>query len=365
MKNIRKDNKGITLVILVLTIVILIILSSVTIYTGVDTYKNAKVVKFVEQMKFIQSKVDELVNKSPKEELINMGEAITTDEQKNALSSAYKNQEISNNDIAKYRYFSKEKILEVFDTENIDDEIMINFETREVVSLYGIKYEEKIYYTQYKLPNGQNIINNNNQAERALNFKLELSIDGLNSVVTISNISISNGTLMYQKDGSDYWTSITNYTEKEKDETINISETGIYKFKLIDNVSRNQSPEQNLNIVLTNKPRAENNMTFITNAEGKFVYNYAGNSENWAYAKDNTNGSYYVWVPRFASDVNSNIKFIKGTSNNFTDNKYIDNSKWTISNDFVATDGTALTGKWVNVSQPNQPGLNLINLVKY
>ena len=57
MKKITKDNKGITLVALIITIIIMLILTSVTVYTGINTYNSSKVNAFVTKMQLLQTKV--------------------------------------------------------------------------------------------------------------------------------------------------------------------------------------------------------------------------------------------------------------------------------------------------------------------
>ena len=339
MKKLTKENKAITLVALVITVVIMLILISVTTYTGIDTYKNVKVNQFVDRMQLIQAKVDEC---SP-DELKTLGSDAASHQ--GMLEKAYNNGEgISSSDISQYRYFSSDDLLNTFDLDDINDEVIINFNTREVISLTGIDYEGKIYYTQYKLPNGQMRVTTNTNT-RNLDFSLTPTMDGLNAKITISGISITNGTLYYQKDGDNYWTTITNYTETSKNSTINLTESGKYKFKLVDNVTNNQI-EKELNVVLTNKPKTG----------GALSYNYAGDSTSWAYAQ--SGGLWYVWIPRFASDANNNIKFIKGNSNTATDNTYIDNT-YTVHSKF----GADLTGLWVNVNSQNQAGLNMVDLL--
>ena len=198
MKEITKDNKGITIISLIITIIIMSILISVTTYSGIDSYKNAKVTNFVAQMQLIQSKVDGLVGSKTIEEINSMGlKEITTEEQRNAINSAYNNGEITTNDISKYKLFTTTDLLDIFDIDDIENDIMINFETREVVSVKGVKHEgTTYYYTQYKLPNGQTIIQNEAKTNRDLTFSIGTTINGLNANIKISNISITNGTLI-------------------------------------------------------------------------------------------------------------------------------------------------------------------------
>ena len=56
-----KNNKGITLVALIITVILMLILVSAAAYSGINTYKNTQVAKFIAQMQLIQTKVDELV----------------------------------------------------------------------------------------------------------------------------------------------------------------------------------------------------------------------------------------------------------------------------------------------------------------
>lgn len=356
MNKITKDNRGITLVALIITIILMLILVSVTAYSGINSYKNTQVTKFVTQMQLLQAKVDDLVSSKTIEELNSMDlQTPTTQEQQNVIKSAINNGEVSVNNVDKYKVFTKEDVLNILDVEDVQNDIMANFETREIVSLTGIEYEGKTYYTQYKLPNGQTAISNES-VSRDLSFTPEILIDGINSTVTIKDIKITNGTLSYKEQSDNYPQTITNYTEKDKEYKINISKSGSYVFILRDNTSDKTNEQQEI-ITLTNKPKASSNLD---------QYNYGKDSTKWAYIqKDGVN---YVWIPRFAyktnTDTNSTeIKFIKGNSNIATDNSYI-NDEWEIPDRFTSNDGTTkLTGVWVNVDSANQENLDMINLI--
>ena len=198
MKKTTKDNKGITLVALIITVILMLILTSVTTYTGINTYKNAQVTKFVTQMQLVQGKVDELKESKTIEELNSMGIGISEAINEVPIISTvmYKAQDngeiMINDDYTAYRFFSSEDIKQQLDLkEGIDGEIMINFTTREVISTTGVEYKDKIYYTQYQLPNGQKLINNTSQTDRDLGFDLNVEVDGLNATVKIKGIQIA------------------------------------------------------------------------------------------------------------------------------------------------------------------------------
>lgn len=322
-----KDSKGITVVALIITVIMMLILASVAVYTGVDTYKHAKIMEYVQQMQLIQAKVDEIVTSDNKEELLKLGKEVTSSEQINAINSAYANGEITTNDKSLYRYLSKSDLNNIFSIDDSTDDVMINFISREVVSVSGVKRDGITYYTQYKLPGGQAIIiNEEDNNDRQASFKTELLIDGLNGTVTITDISIVNGTLKFSEKTEDgeNWRTITNYTEKDNEYKTVISKSGDYTFVLQDNTDKSKVLEEKIKVTLTNKPKTSANLS---------EYNYGIDSSYWAYIQ-NSSGEYYTWIPRFAYDTNNNIKFIKGNSNIATDNSYIDDT-WKVHEKFV------------------------------
>lgn len=359
MKELTKDNNGITLVSLIIAIILMAILVTVGTYSGINTYKSAKVTKFVAQMQLVQGKVDELTQANEAEKL---GENVNQ-EQKSIIDKAYANNEIKDNSEEykqSYKYFSKENLKNQLDIEDIEDEILINFETREVVSLNGVEYNGKTYYTQYNLPNGQTLIESNNNL-RNTSFGTDSLIDGLNAIVSINNISITNGTLSFSETDSygntTNWQTITNYTEVEKTYTANISKSGYYTFKLQDNTNSENSEAKTIGVTLTNKPKTNKNLE---------AYDYAEDSAKWAYATDD-NYKNYIWIPRFAYkiDPDTNVmesKYIKGNSNIATNNTYID-STWSVHPKFTTEDGTELTGIWVMVDNRNESNIDVIELL--
>lgn len=345
------NNKGITLVILIITIILMLILVSVTTYSGINSYKNMQVTKFVAQMQLIQTKIDEVAEENTTK---NLGITIT-EIQKSVLDLAYANNEIQDNTNeykSKYVFFSRENLKTQLDLADIEDDVLVNFETREVVSTKGVEYEGKKYYTQYKLPNGESLINNET-ATRTISFEIEVSVNGLNATATVNNISINNGTLSYSETDAEgnntNWQTITNYTEKDKTYSVNITKTGKYTFRLQDNTNlENSDQHEPIVITLTNKPKTNIN---IEN------YNYEADSNMWAYVE--VNYTSYVWIPRFAYNSNNDIKFIKGNSNIATDNTYI-GEEWTIHSKFTDNE-TELTGIWIEKTK--QQGLNMLELL--
>lgn len=367
-----KENKGITIIALIITIVIMLILASVTIYVGTDSVDYSKMVKFTSYMQAIQKQVDEI---SKSEDYSAYGQELTIEEQER-LTQVLENENdtfITSDVTSEFlRFFDTDDLKSQLELDNIDDEIVVNFETREVISLNGIEHEDKMYYTQYNLPGGQALIQNEAIQREVLFGDIEENIEGLNATFTINDISISNGTLSYARvdiGSTDIdldtlsWHIITNYTKQDEDnegiETQNITETGIYYFKLVDNVTKQEYIlEDGLELRLTNAPQLKNGQNNLSE-----TYNYSdlGLSSNWAYATDNES-NLYVWVPRFAyiADNPSGIEFLRGTSDVTTSDSFIDEN-WIIPE--VFTQGqTELTGVWVQEAQV-EDGLDIIDIL--
>lgn len=365
-----KNEKGITLVSVIIAIILMSILIGVTTYSGINSYRNTKLKQFIYQMQLIQEKVDEIVD--AKEDTSQLGEAPTqwsqedTEEYSTVILLAVAESGVDSN-VANYKYFSKVDLKNQLDLENIDIDVLINLNTREVVSIDGIEYNGKTYYTQYSLEEGQKIINYQNN-EQTLDWNISKEIDGLNCLVKITNV-YPNAKLIYgELEGETEnkqvfsWNTLSNYTKINEEYSINISKSGEYVFKIINNET-NDFVEQTVNIVVTNKPK--------TNQEIQSYDYFENDSTKWAYetvidvVNEEEIENLYVWVPRFAiNNGTDEIKFIKGNSNISTDNTYIivgdEEENWNIPNIFK-NNNEELTGIWIKVN--TNENLSLINLV--
>lgn len=355
MKKTTKDIKGITLIALIITVIIMLILVSTITYTGLNTYKNTKVSEFVFQMQLIQAKIDELFKKGEIDIIIQELEK-PGDKEQSIISTAFSNKEISSNDMDSYRVLTKEQILEILDVDDMQNSIIVNIKTREILDSNGIEYNGKKYYTQYNLPNGQILENKANSSRELGDFTVETQLNGLNCNVIIKDLNATNATLSLKENNTEE-VIITSYTETKKEYTTNISKSGTYSFILRDNTNPESYVEKQITVKVTNKPK--------TNLDLE-PYNYTESSKLWAYVqKDGIN---YVWIPRFAWKKDNDtspleIKFIKGNSNISTDNVYINEKEWTIPSKFDKNDGTKLTGLWIKVDNANQEGLDMINIL--
>lgn len=142
-----KKEYGITLTSLIITVIVLTIISGIAITSAIDTYSDSEVIRFQTYMKFIQKKVDIFV-----EEGNFQGQTLTI-EQQNVLQTIIDNDtkgdietELATEETL--RYFSSDDIEQIFGVEDVNDEVVVNFSNREVISLNGIEKDGKIYYVE-------------------------------------------------------------------------------------------------------------------------------------------------------------------------------------------------------------------------
>ena len=71
----KKNEKGVTLISLTVTIIVLMILASVGVTSGISTINSSKLTKFTSEMKTMQVNVNELYNSWKIGEKVTLGNA--------------------------------------------------------------------------------------------------------------------------------------------------------------------------------------------------------------------------------------------------------------------------------------------------
>lgn len=345
-----KNQNGITLISLVMTIILIMILASVGTYTGFETYENMRVEAFVAKMKTVQEAVDKLCDTYTIQEINNMGLSYTSaPSDAQAVLNSVVNE--GNTDTLKswfstsgdgiqtnYRYFSISDISTILGIKDFDTAIFFNPRTRNVVAVEGVKYEGKKYYRQYDLTGGQTLTTPNPDTDFTLNVSVKTFDDkaviyaSLGSTDTDKSIT----ELKYQKK-----TGATSYDEpliSKSLSEITITESGTYKViaKTTSTKGYGEITKESTDQVITivNKPLLVEGMTPVTmTGVGTYSvmtdsdrigktdtykdwYNYGEGTKRWANAKL-SDGSVYVWIPRYAYEIsgsNINIEFMKGSS---------------------------------------------------
>lgn len=144
-----KNNKGITLIIVIMTVVLLTILMGLAITSSIDTFNKSKFISFETNIKLIQKKVD--IALEERIDYKTLGHSLN-EEQKAKLATIIANDSndmISTEDPSAetLRYFSSNDINEDFELSDIRGEFVINFANREVISLDGAEKNNVMYYT--------------------------------------------------------------------------------------------------------------------------------------------------------------------------------------------------------------------------
>lgn len=172
-----KNNKGISLMSLIVAVVILLLLSTVIISAGREAYRVIKLQNFISKMKIIQSKVDEIAEKSDEEIEKLMGEygisqAVISKDRDIFENMVVKpaeygidinkswdaSDEKGDGNITNYYYFTPENLAKI-GVKDINMTVIVNFKTRNVISKTGVTMDGKTYYRQYDIDSGEKLTN--------------------------------------------------------------------------------------------------------------------------------------------------------------------------------------------------------------
>ena len=199
-----KNEKGITLVALIITIIVLIILTGAGITAGINQMNSTQLKAFYTKLEIAEEAVEKIASTNEfyidssgnKIELIKLGTALTS-EQISLLQSIS-----ANYDASKFKYFTADEVESILNVSGVDLNLFINFEDKLVISADGT-----IYYTlesdKYKVPYQNKTLGN-------VNFTCEVkkySSDSYKIIVTPININnIENGIVKYRVANiEDYW----------------------------------------------------------------------------------------------------------------------------------------------------------------
>lgn len=224
-------NRGITIVALVITIVILIILTSVATYSGIEVVRSSKYTVFTTELKIMQTKVNEWYEeyKNGKNDVLSLGEEISSNQNvQNQANKVFTENESGINDVSGYRYFSIDTI-KGLGIEEVESSFFINMEKRSVVSYEGYKYKGKTYYTIEQIPNGMyNVEYESMSGKPTFDVSYEAIAED-KYVINIDNIkydgNIKKWIVKYQKKGDTEWKTSENLN-------FIVTEQGDYNIKI-------------------------------------------------------------------------------------------------------------------------------------
>ena len=146
------NNKGITLVALVITVIVLLIIASIVVYTGTDAIKNANLQSIKTNMLLIEAKGREYVENANHELGVNPEAA--TEEMKNKSASMLVGTKIENTDslVSKFNIDSKYSVYKLSE-EDLNNMGIKDVSSNDEDGWYIIAYdvteaEVKIYNTE-------------------------------------------------------------------------------------------------------------------------------------------------------------------------------------------------------------------------
>lgn len=374
----EKNNSGITLVSLAITIIVLSILASIGIYSGIQTVRSSKLTKFTTEMKIMQLKVNEWYEHYP--ETQETGKDLSTapqDKLNQAVSGSGLNITTENG----YRYYDTDTI-KALQIDGVDGEFFISITNRSVVSVEGFQYEGQTYYTLEQLPDG--LYNVEYTPGNYENPTFKISYEKIAEEkwrIIISDIVyegyINKWIVKYQEEGKDYW----NTTE---DLSFVVEKASIYNIAIENGEIKSET--KSILISEINEPKLaegmvpikwNNNNWEICSDNDLEWYSYMeqtqttedGGTSKWANAKVTIDGveSYFVWIPRYAYKIDSenqtiDVKFLKDAGVEAIDGticKYADDSSLNTSTDYIIHPAfttnadlgggwsTELTGLWI------------------
>ena len=312
-----KNQKGITLVALLITIIIMAILASVATYSGLESVKSAQISTFTEELEMIQARVNVIYEKRKKsaEEKAyydNLGQDVTIVNQE--LLTAI----LGDSSSEGFRYFSKEDLTKL-ELDDIRQDVIINFNTGEVISVTGIKIDDVMYYKLKDLPNySMHDVEYVNKMTDAKDFIIEQTKLSDSYRITIKDVNgndINSGTLSYKLQENENW--LLNGTNM----SFIISEFGIYDVKYTDTAGnskinqfamRSVDDKSGANEPKVSKIAKKTYVTWKLNEDGtEYIINdkhitppsdwYDYGNGKWANIKTTNNGleAYWVWIPRY------------------------------------------------------------------
>ena len=229
--NVLNERKGITLVSLAITIVVLIILASIGASAGIDVIKQAKLNAFTTELEVMQVKVNELYDEysSGNNEVLDYGKdlSLSGGQADKVLTSSVSGITDNKSD---YRYYDKTTI-NALKLEGIDSEFFVNIKTRSVVSYNGVEYEGITYYTLEHLPQGFYNVTYEDRNIGKPTFEYSVKSENGEHKITVSNIQydgyIEKWEIRYKKEGQDYWMA-------SEDLMFTVKDSGKYYIKIVN-----------------------------------------------------------------------------------------------------------------------------------
>lgn len=205
----RSEERGITLVALTITIIILLILSTVSITMGTKQYGSIKLKGFYTKLEIAQEGIEKIakINENYKDEngntvyLKDLG-TLPNEEQKAIIQNLGYN-------VTNFKYFTAEQVKNDLEISGVELDLLVDFTNKIVINPQGIEIDGKQYY---QLENKKYAISTNEKKNKGtVDFTYKAEKYGDKSYkITITPINVGDvkqGIVKYKKEKIDYWTA--------------------------------------------------------------------------------------------------------------------------------------------------------------
>lgn len=137
-----KQNKGVTLVALAVTIIVLLILASITITSSLKSVKISKVSEAKAQLKTMQTNVNSWYQefKNGNTDVLGYGNSNVSN-----YSEVFNTVGIT--DTSGYRLFTSTYITDDLGIDGISRDMLIDVKNRKIILTKGVQDDDKVYYT--------------------------------------------------------------------------------------------------------------------------------------------------------------------------------------------------------------------------
>ncbi len=243
MKN--KNEKGITLITLVSSVVVLLIIGGITIVTGSKSIKSAQFMKFQSELTMVQSKINEVSLQYQREgktlecEVTDARLSLEMEQKQAALAEAEEVKQVlaqkaaakgvTVEDLEKGLHLcTKDYLREELGLEGLERNYLINLEETIVVSLEKFEYEGTNYYMLEQIPSSLYNVTYNNQIPSTGDFEVSTIEVAGGFQVTITpkhDKYVSKWQIKYKLKDEDTWKTEENLVFK-------VTKPGTYEIKV-------------------------------------------------------------------------------------------------------------------------------------
>ena len=219
-----KNEKGITLAVLIITIILMVILASVSISIGTDSLDSTRLKGFYTQLEIIQKRVDDIattnesyIDKSGNTIYLKkqgVAYAGLKDAQKTSLQDIINSEIITSEtenlgvDATNFRYFTVDDLENILELSDIDYNVFIDFDNRIIIAEDGIKIGDTTYHV---LKNTTYFVNQDTEKNvvKSLGYTATQYRTGkCKVIVTAINVAgdaVGGGYVKYKKTSTKYW----------------------------------------------------------------------------------------------------------------------------------------------------------------